>query len=1707
MRVRALITAVAVLVSVVGVVPAGPEVAGAAPVAPPPASTPLASCSSPPDSPDATAANRDRFVELWLPRIQDKAWFDAFTALDTVPDDLAAEGFHAMAPEVQLWLGACLVDQMVAIAGTPASPEEVARYQAGINLIIFGKQRIAEIRQEMSQPAPTAPADQPVPQELAPERLAEVEQELASQPSLTAADQPHADAPVPTVTSSAAPPPAVVAKLLHLDATASVTDPVTGALQLPAVDTHTRALDDHLALDLALDLNEPLIPQLLQALTNVEQLVAQIQATLFTIPGLNLLATLFYKVCAESATMPLRCSVSLPIGVPNLVDTDGNNLPDVSALLIPTTNLKDVGANVSFNRILTSLQNPQPSHVFVVYDTPIGKKRIEVGFDGRASTLAKSQSIQATLKDPVGAVNGDVQVAATVSANAPGSSAAVTFAVKSLTGGSIGVPPTEADPMAGAVQLTPFPTKLELGAHLVHTSGRDQDTFTVQSTTPSLVQAVVDQDTTTTTPKSHRRFTATVDKLPTSVTVDLLHQGQKQSIDYSASAGIAHVNATQTAVGDTAHPGSSTASQYDVVGVPDHVHVDLQGTQDVTYSASAKIPEVSFSTQTTLDGVLQQEVTAQAHQIPKAVHLTNVSTPDQTKVTYDSDEKLQDLSLSMYDKAQDEMHLLASATSIPTHLQMAQTKADGVFDFTANDGIGLIRASLTRGGGSILPLPGDHATVVKRGTGLGLDLQLSGFRSAHFDGSEDTTVSLGLSPGGQSFDALADLDDPDVLATAHLDALPADMALTLSSADGSATYQASSRISELDASFTKRDTQQFATVEMTALPKTIGLTFNTSGDTPHVTYSADSRLGSIDATYQEAPGAMALHGRIEDLPEYMSINGKDPIVFDARTSASAGPGSSHLGQVLFQYATDGTFVSPATPDDHLYLDTVDGTHAELQYAGLQFLSVDTRNQELHASLRNVAARLIRAYLTTPTVTLEAFIDKVPASIQLDQVGNTITYDASSDVDEIYTNLHRSVGDDLQVDITGVQDQVQVVFDAAGSKVTWDASDPTGGIVASAHLTAATLGLTRAFDAVLQILGIPAHWDASFGNGNVLFDAPDGIDTIFASVTNHGQNHVLSGDHLSAYYDQPTGDLDASLQVSHLRQAGFTKVGGATGGFETHLDMGDHSSFGLFGSVNLGTTAVTATGSISHLPTLVDLRSDGGHITYSGSGNPDLTLDVAAGAPAAIAVTPTAPSVHGVSVRDGASGGGQAVKAHVFLTGLPSSLDLNSVTGIYQVDDYHPTNAMLVINVVLDDIVAKAISLQVQQGVPTDSATDFTFGPFESTTEPDGTHSLHLLSTASQDLGALTAEAVYGNTDDAKLTISEIPRSIDVSAAFGKDQKAVTVAMDHGIHEIIASYKRTDDLDFTGSVKLTDVPATVNLVLGQASASGGGKDVAAPVFQFHTSDAGLDIDAFASADITKPAPADITAAATLVVTNLGKDVTASLSGTHLNVTSAPKTDAFLLKAAGSVRIGTDLDFEGGGFKNDGRLDVDIEVAQLTLGFTAMGTLTLDLGITTGLQGDFSQFTFGLDTDTTIHIQDDLDVHIDFGDPFGSANIDIFDIDRNIHFGDVLDGFRVASNTLGTIFSIPVVEVPLVGSCNVQIKARPGAGENKPGHPLVLGPPPAANDGGPAAWLITPDLNLLGLSLPGWTLDVIAFFESPYGNGIGFGFGCELFGIDL
>lgn len=1683
----------------------------------------LATCANPPDSPDATPENRDRYVELWSARMADRAWMKEFGNRETVPQDILAEGFHALKGDVQIWLNACLLDDMLETANETPGAAKFNQYLTGLNLMIYGKAGLQEMREQLNEVAEPAPEKTlPVKKDLTAEALEDMVDELSTEPSLTSADQPRADvdAPKTTVTENHKGAASPELKSLVSEPAPTLASSQPELLATPTIDPTGVALLDAIVV--------PLVQLVLKAVNELLQVVANIQQTLFTLPGVNLLATVFYRICAESPTMPLSCSVMLPVGVPIPADVTGDNFPDVTGNLIPLVNLPtgDVGARFVVQRMFPNT-GPLPAHVFAVYDTPFVDKRIQFGYDGRQSTLARNTNTTFKLKHALTAVTGDIEVGADVVSQNPGSTQSLTFAVKSLIGGSIGVPKQEADPLVGSVQMSPFPTDFNVGAHFIHTSPRSQDTFTVASSTPTKVDAVIDQKTTTTEKKSDRRFTATVDKLPTSVKVDLVREGDTQSIDYTASAPIDLVRATDTSRLDTVdHPNSHTKGVYEVKGVPTNVGVDMIGAEDITYQANAKIPEVSFSTETVEDSALKKQITAKAHQVPKNIHVTNLTDEVAQKVTYEADDELADVELGMFDwdegdpGTEDDLktNLVAKATGIPTEMEFQADNETGAYDFTSNTGIDLIEATLTQNDGDILPMPGqDHATILKRLDKLGVDFRLSGFTSAHFDGHEDTNVALGLTPGGQSFDVIADIDDsaaepdpgPNVLATAHIGALPSNMAVTFDPDNGTADYTASSVIPLLEATFTDRETEMFGSAKLTDLPKNIGLTFNTSGETPEVTYDADSRLGSIELDYSEKPGGLGIHGLIDDLPEYMRITGLDPIVFDARTSAGAASGSSDIGQILFQFATDGVFASPATTDDHAYLDTdlADSTHAELQYSGLRYLSVDTSDEELHATIKNTAARLFRAYLITPSLTLTGFIDKVPAEITVAQVGNLVSYDASSSIAQIHTDLARTNGDTIAVDIHGVPQEIDLLFDGAGSKLEWDASAPTSSVSAIAHLTPDTIGGTRAFDAGLTITSIPTHWDATWAGGNVLFQAPaPGIGSIEARVTNHGAYHVLPGDHLSGYFDQTVGDapgdLDASLKISNLTKASFSKITNASGGgFEADLNMGNNGVFRFAGDVTLPGTKLKATGHFDNLPSQINLKSDSGRITYSGNTSPDLTLSVKAGTPAAFAALPAVPSPHGVAVRDAAAGGGKAYAANVYLTGLPTGLDLNTPAGTYEVTGYNPSIATLSVDAILNTLAPQPLTLQLQQVVPTASPVNFKFGPFLTSTDGAGNSTLSLNYTSNQDLGSLTAEATYGNTDDAKLYISEIPKAISVNASFGADTKTVGVAMDHGIDQITASYKKVGALNFAASVNLEDVPSAVNINIGKESSGSGANQTEAPVFTMTASSAGMDIDAFATAEIADPV--DANAAVSLTVDNLGQTVTADLIGTRLHITSSPATGGLAIQAAGRIQKDISLDWDGGIFQNEGNLGVDLKIKKITLGLTSFSDVNLRLGFTTGLDGSFGTFTFGQESDLTIDLREKFSVFIDWPDPFGSDTITLVNIPHAvIPMGNVVPRWHINANKFGTIFEIPFFHF-LIGDCHVSFDARPAPGFTTATSTFTLGAPPAAPAGHTPAWLMTPDINLLGFSLPSFGLDIIAFFLSPYGNGITAYPECEVF----
>ena len=139
-------------------------------------------------------------------------------------------------------------------------------------------------------------------------------------------------------------------------------------------------------------------------------------------------------------------------------------------------------------------------------------------------------------------------------------------------------------------------------------------------------------------------------------------------------------------------------------------------------------------------------------------------------------------------------------------------------------------------------------------TRLGLDFRLSGFASAHFDSQDDLNVALGLSPGGQSFDAIADLDDPNVLGTVHISNLPSSLEVTVSPSGESVTYDASSSINQITADIELRDTGDTLGVDINGVPQTIDLLFDADGS--KITWNASAPTTSVSANAHLTPASL-----------------------------------------------------------------------------------------------------------------------------------------------------------------------------------------------------------------------------------------------------------------------------------------------------------------------------------------------------------------------------------------------------------------------------------------------------------------------------------------------------------------------------------------------------------------------------------------------------------------------------------------------------------------------------------------------------------------------------------------------------------------------------------------------------------------------------------------------------------------------------------
>jgi hypothetical protein len=577
-----------------------------------------------------------------------------------------------------------------------------------------------------------------------------------------------------------------------------------------------------------------------------------------------------YRVCSESATKAASCSITLPLAVPALVDVTGDHTPDVLADLVPVAAPGDViGAaqqllNVQqqitdvqnqLNAILQILSDPLQAilhpelvlqklhlqqlladlantlqqklnalldlinlgvallevrlptsettggalhaHVWGVYDLPT-HKRISVGFDGfrRADSLPVAALGLFTF-NPAKLLRGVYDINASLLTVGAGNALAVTAGFGTVSGDANG---GVVDPTVASSRFSPVP--LLFTAHAVIDPGSsatpETASVTATSTTATHLDAQVLSDGDSTS-----SFTqAKIDSLPTQVSVQVVRpqQGPAATVDYAASSTIDNVLFAN-------YEYANTGARLD----------------RATQATAAAVP-ASF------DAALA----AAAGSAPNSDHIT---------FDYSASSTLASLDAAYYDRAAG-IVARGSLRKLPTAVNLLMDRPTSHVAFTANQALGSATLNVSRDLGAYAPIAGDHATLVTSGTAVGISAQVSGLKSidAYYDAHP--RVAAQFDPGGQPFEAAANLDG-DQKAQASVTNLPPNLSIDADTAARKIAYRADAVVHRVQVDYTKVSGGPTLFAAVNELPQSVDVTY-ALGDKPQVTYQASSSVPRVE---------------------------------------------------------------------------------------------------------------------------------------------------------------------------------------------------------------------------------------------------------------------------------------------------------------------------------------------------------------------------------------------------------------------------------------------------------------------------------------------------------------------------------------------------------------------------------------------------------------------------------------------------------------------------------------------------------------------------------------------------------------------------------------------------------------------------------------------------------------------------------------------
>ncbi|UVS77513.1 hypothetical protein [Actinokineospora sp. UTMC 2448] len=571
---------------------------------------------------------------------------------------------------------------------------------------------------------------------------------------------------------------------------------------------------------------------------------------------------LTYRICSESRTKEVSCTLTLPLAVPAIVDVTGDGTPDVLSDLVPLAapgdiiavarEILDLEAEIAavtnrLNVVLELLSDPL--NVILHPELLVEKLQLEnLLADLGAALTAKVEALLNLVHLGLGLVNLRLPTSEFAGEDLPAHVWAVyDFPThKRISVGFDGLRRGAGLPTAAVGVYTFAPLQVlrgifDIKARLITVGAADSLAITAG------LANVTDDDAGH--PYDPTVASAQFSPVPTFFDVHAFidpgapDRDQKATVDANSTTET-RLDVQVLSNNRTADPPTDRFDQLVVDVLPTSVSAALTrpaggGDATVDYTASDTIDTILFADYVYSGQQLTRATRASAQAVPATWRGVLATAPESARLDYTASSALAALDIAFYDR-EPAIVLRGKLRELPTAVVVNADLPARHVQFTADNPLGSAEVALSKGLGDYAPLDGEHGTAIIDGDRLGVSARVTGLRGIDVYFDDHPRGGTEFTPGGQRFVAAGVIDGRQ---KARLDVsnLPASLAFDLDTVARRVLFTASSVVNRVQAAYVDTAAGPSALAAIEGLPERVEVTYDL-GERPRLAYRASSAV-------------------------------------------------------------------------------------------------------------------------------------------------------------------------------------------------------------------------------------------------------------------------------------------------------------------------------------------------------------------------------------------------------------------------------------------------------------------------------------------------------------------------------------------------------------------------------------------------------------------------------------------------------------------------------------------------------------------------------------------------------------------------------------------------------------------------------------------------------------------------------------------------